>query len=49
VTIEPTEKPFGLAACLALCSGVREVLVEIALGHIVRRDKVNPIILAGGG
>jgi hypothetical protein len=46
---EPTEEPFGLSPCLALCSRVREVLVDTTLGHIVPRDKVNPIILAGGG
>jgi hypothetical protein len=46
---EPTEEPFGLLPCLALHGRVREVLVDIALGDIVRRDQIDPIILAGGG
>ena len=45
---EATEEPFGLPACLALCSRVGEVVVDIALGDIVRRDQIDPIILAGG-
>jgi hypothetical protein len=46
---EPTEEPFGLSPCLALHGRVREVLVDIAFGDIVRRDQIDPIILAGGG
>jgi hypothetical protein len=49
ITTEPTEEPFGLSPCLALYGRVREVLVDIALGDIVRRDQIDPIILAGGG
>jgi hypothetical protein len=44
----PTEEPFGLPASLALRSGVSEVLVNIALGEVVRRDQIDPIVLARG-
>jgi hypothetical protein len=37
-----------LSPCLALYGRLREVLVDIALGDIVRRDQIDPIILAGG-
>jgi hypothetical protein len=49
IATEPTEEPFGLSACLALYGRVREVLVDITLGDIVRSDQIDPIILAGGG
>jgi hypothetical protein len=46
---EPTEESLGLSTCLALYGSVREVLVNIALGDIVRRHQISPIIRAGGG
>jgi hypothetical protein len=38
-----------VSACLALYGSVREVLANIALGDIFRRDQIDPIIRAGGG
>jgi hypothetical protein len=46
VTIEPGEDPFGFSASLALSSRVSEVRMDIALGHIVRRDGVDPVVLS---
>jgi hypothetical protein len=48
LTIEAGEDPFGLSTSLALGWAVREVLVDIALGRIVWRDGVHPVVVRRG-
>jgi hypothetical protein len=42
--MQPGKHAFGLAASFTLRSDVRQVLANIALGHVVRRDRVDPIV-----